>query len=246
MRQITPQFALRPRPASDLIRRITVSYRGDYTMNQRNELETRLNHYVVGAEFESGDQLNWTPHTRLERLRQPFRLRPGVVIPPGVYSWWYNSVRYNGNPARKLSGMFVWQRHYGFFGGDLSILQLQPRLKLTEQLSVEMQYELNHATFQPGKFTNEAGAFSGQEGSFTDHVVNTRINYNFSNQWLTSTTVQYNNTDSFLGFNFRLNYIFRPGDDLFLVYNEGRRVGGLLDGQKDRTLQVKLTYSFDY
>ena len=246
MRQITPQFALRPRPASDLIRRITVSYRGDYTMNQKNELETRLNHYILGAEFESGDQLNWTPHTRLERLRQPFRLRRGIVIPPGVYSWWYNSIRYNGNPARKFSGQLSWQTHYGFFGGKLSTVALQPRLKLTEQLSIETQYELNHATFRPGKFTNEAGTFPDREGRFTDHVVNTRINYNFSNQWLTSTTVQYNNTDSFLGFNFRLNYIFRPGDDFFLVYNEGRRVGGILDGQKDRTLQMKLTYSFDY
>jgi len=103
MRQITPQFALRPRPASDLIRRINISYRGDYIMNQRNELETRVNHYILGFEFESGDQFNWTPHTRLERLIVPFRLRPGVVIPPGTYSWWYNSMRYNGNPARKLA-----------------------------------------------------------------------------------------------------------------------------------------------
>ena len=30
-------------------------------------------------------------------------------------------------------------------------------------------------------------------------------------------TIQYNNVDSFAGINFRLNYIFRPGDDLFLV-----------------------------
>ncbi|MCH7978073.1 MAG: hypothetical protein IH935_03725, partial [Acidobacteria bacterium] len=51
------------------------------------------------------------------------------------------------------------------------------------------------------------------------------------------------------------NYIFRPGDDLFLVYTEGRqsvfddegfRIAGLTDGRRDRSLQVKLTYSFDY
>jgi hypothetical protein len=246
MRQITPQFALRPRPESELIRRINVSFRGDYTMNQRNDLETRLNHYLLGVEFQSGDQLNWTPHTRLERLVAPFRLRRGIVIPAGTYSWWYNNIRYNGNPARKLSGGVSWQTHYGFFGGHLTTLNIQPRLKLTEQLSFETQYELNHATFRPGMFTNEAGTFSDREGRFTDHVVNTRINYNFNNQWLTSTTVQYNNTDSFLGFNFRLNYIFRPGDDFFLIYNEGRRIGGPFDGQKDRTLQTKLTYSFDF
>ena len=246
MRQIIPQVSIRPRPSSDLIRRISISYRGDYIMNQGNELETRVNHYILGFEFESGDQFNWTPHTRLERLAVPFKLRPGVVIPPGTYSWWYNSMRYNGNPARKLTGAFVYQQHYGFFGGDLTVVQLRPRLNMTEQLSLEVQYELNRGTFFPGKFADETGTISDQEGRFTDHVVNTRINYSFNNQWLTSTTVQYNNNDSFLGFNFRLNYIFRPGDDFFLVYNEGRRVGGILDGQKDRTLQLKLTYSFEY
>ncbi len=246
IRQLVPQMAIRPRPESDLIRRFTISFRGDYIMNQQNDLVTRLNHYVLGAEFQSGDQINWTPHTRLERLVVPFRLRPGIVIPPGTYSWWYNSIRYNGNPARKLSGQFVYQRHYGFFRGDLNVLQLGPRLNLTEQLSIETSYELNRGTFRPGSYTDETGAFPDQERHFTDHVVNTRINYNFNNQWLTSTTVQYNNYDSFLGFNFRLNYIFRPGDDFFLVYNEGRRVGGILDGQRDRTLQLKLTYSIDY
>jgi hypothetical protein len=76
--------------------------------------------------------------------------------------------------------------------------------------------------------------------------VSTRLNYNFNNQWLTTTIVQYNNSENFFGFNFRLNYIFRPGDDFFLIYNEGRIYGGPFDGQKDRTLQTKLTYSFDF
>ena len=90
------------------------------------------------------------------------------------------------------------------------------------------------------------GNFPNSKASFTDHVINSRVNYNFNNQWLTSTSIQYNNTDSFVGFNFRLNYIYRPGDDFFFIYNEGRRVDGPFDGQLDRTMQAKLTYSFDY
>ena len=77
-------------------------------------------------------------------------------------------------------------------------------------------------------------------------MVNFRTFYDLSNEWLTTTTIQYNSVDSFAGLNFRLNYIFRPGDDFFLVYNEGRQVGGPRDGEKDRSLQLKLTYSFDY
>lgn len=76
--------------------------------------------------------------------------------------------------------------------------------------------------------------------------MNFRINYNFNNQWLPTTTLQYNNVDAFDGVNFRLNYIFRPGDDFFLVYNEGHRLGDVFRDQKDRSLQVKMTYSFDF
>ena len=151
-------------------------------------------------------------------------------------------LRYRTNPARKISGLVNWGRHYNYYReGQLDSLSFNASLNLTEQISVSPSYTINKASFP--------------QGDFTDHIVRTRINYNFNNQWLTSTFIQYNNTDSFFGVNFRLNYIFRPGDDLFLVYNEGRqavfddeghRVAGLLDGRRDRSLQLKLTYSFDY
>jgi hypothetical protein len=31
-----------------------------------------------------------------------------------------------------------------------------------------------------------------------------------------------------------------------MIYNEGRRVSGTREGEKDRTLQSKITYSFDF
>ena len=84
------------------------------------------------------------------------------------------------------------------------------------------------------------------EGNFVDHMPNLGIDYAWSNRWLTSTVVQYNNADSSLAAQFRLNYIFRPGDDFFLVYSLGRATGGTRLGQTDQTLAAKLTYSFDY
>ncbi len=114
-----------------------------------------------------------------------------------------------------LSGTIDFSHRRGFYGGNMYKWQFTPLLKLTENLSVNVNYLINDATL-PG-------------GSFVDHVVNTRINYAFNNQWLTSTTLQHDNRTSFLGVNFRLNYIFRPGDDFFLVYNEGRRA--LFDSQ---------------
>ena len=137
----------------------------------------------------------------------------------------------------------LFRSNFGYYkGGFLQQYSFRPRVKISEQFSVEAEYQLNRASLPSLFCVNRSAADCG----FTDHNLNARINYNFTNQWLTSTIIQYNNADNFLGFNFRLNYIFRPGDDFFLIYNEGRRVGGPFDRQKDRTLQAKLTYSFDF
>ena len=242
IRAFSPQISILPRPRSRIIRQFRFGFRSDYTMDQNYQLETRINHIPFETRFQRGDVLNVAPHSRLERLRQPFAIRRGVVIPPGTYSWWYLPITYHSNPAQKLSWSLNWRTHWGFFGGDLTQFSIEPLLKFNEQVSMEVGYELNKATFPQRMCVRTTDSGCG----FTDHTVNTRINYNFNNQWLTSATIQYNSEDSFAGFNFRLNYIFRPGDDFFLIYNEGRRVDGILDGQKDRTFQAKLTYSFDF
>ena len=109
---------------------------------------------------------------------------------------------------------------------------IQPRLRVSNKLLFDLSYKIN--------------TFDFDTRHFTDHVVNFRAFYNFNNQWLTTTTIQYNNVDTFAGVNFRLNYLFRPGDNFFLVFNEGRRVSGTLEGERDRSVLAKLTYSFDF
>jgi len=245
IRRVTPLLHIRPRPNIRGIRQLVIRGRQDYTMNQENQVQERRGHYVFEIFFQNGSSFGWTPHVHFDRLTEPFEIRPGLIIPPGTYSWWNNGLRYNTNPARKISGSVNWGRHYSYYReGQLDSLRFSASLNLTEQISVSPSYSINKASFP--------------QGDFTDHIVRTRINYNFNNQWLTSTFIQYNNTDSFFGVNFRLNYIFRPGDDFFLVYNEGRRalfddidnveraVTGVFDGQRDRSLQLKLTYSFDF
>ncbi|MBI4456659.1 MAG: carbohydrate binding family 9 domain-containing protein [Acidobacteria bacterium] len=246
MRRFTPILGISPRPRSGPIRQIGLQARFDYITDRDWKLESRRNHYTIRVELQSGDSFSVLPHWRFERLAKPFTLRdqavkiapgvtvrkPLVVVPPGEYSWWYSRFQYAANPARRLSGNVSVEPSPGYFGGDLVEWNINPKLRLTNTLSVELGYTINDASFS--------------QTNFTDHVVNFRVNYAFNNQWLTSTTLQYNSADSFSGINFRLNYIFRPGDDFFFVYNEGRQLGGLFDGQRDRSLQVKLTYSFDF
>ena len=81
-------------------------------------------------------------------------------------------------------------------------------------------------------------------------VLNTGVNYNLTNKLLTSAAVQYDNVyDRFL-LNIRLNYIYRPGDDIFIVYNDTRDFDstytGFFGGLVNRTLLVKFNHSFDF
>jgi len=243
MREISPEIAFRPRPSSDLIRQLVFRTRLDYLMNQQNQLEDRTIHTAIEALFQNGSDIAFTPHQSRDTIPEDFRIRPGVVIPPGTYSWWHTGARFQSTPANRFTFSANIQPNWGYYNeGFLLGAGLNTRFKVNEQISLESEYDYGRATlpdrFCPGRAAGDCG--------FTDHDLNARLNYNITNQWLTSTILQYNNSENFFGFNFRLNYIFRPGDDFFLIYNEGRVYGGPFDGQKDRTLQTKLTYSFDF
>ena len=90
----------------------------------------------------------------------------------------------------------------------------------------------------------EVNAVELPQGSFTSHVVNARMNLNFSNRWLTTTVAQYDSVTTRSQLYVRLNYIYRPGDDFFVVFNQSR--DRTLGGDPDRSLMVKLTHSFDF
>ncbi len=120
----------------------------------------------------------------------------------------------------------------GFFGGRRIELRVEPQIKLSEALSFDVSYVLDEVDLP--------------QGDFTSQVINTRANYSFSTKWLTSATVQYSSLDDFVNFRFRLNYIYRPGDDIFFIYNEGRNIDELESGLVGRSFMLKWTYSFDF
>ena len=105
-------------------------------------------------------------------------------------------------------------------------------VKFNKHLSVQVNHEYNSVSL-PG-------------GSFVAQVINSRINYNFTSKLLTSAAIQYDNVSEEFLVNFRLNYIYRPGDDFFIVYNENRDFNNAFGGLINRTLLVKFNHSFDF
>ena len=71
-----------------------------------------------------------------------------------------------------------------------------------------------------------------------------RLDYTFSPRMRVRSLRQYNTATNELSNNIRFNFIYRPGSDLYIVYNGLSRTGLPADifGHKDRQLVVKMTY----
>jgi len=164
-----------------------------------------------------------------DRLDHGFEISPGVTVAAGDYRFREGFAEFESSGKRRLAG----RARYGrgdFYGGRREYVQLAPSYRPLPALSVEAGYELNSVRLPAG--------------SFTTHVLNARVNLNLTNRWLTSTLAQYDSASGRRVLYFRLNYIYRPGDDLFVVFNRATQAGP--ERGPNRTLMVKCTYSFDF
>jgi hypothetical protein len=206
----------------------------DFQRVATDELETRFHHFNFSIFFENGSSFRFTPHHETENLIEPLRLPGNLMVPEGRYSWWYSSGTYNLNPARMLSGQIGYRYEMDYYGegGRRHSWSFSPTLKLSSQVSADIRYNLN-----------QIGLFGGELENF--HQLNSSINVAFSRKWLTSTRIQYNSSSDVIGYSVRLNYIYRPGDDLFIVLNDFRDQTGD-PSEMDRSFAVKFTHSFDF
>ena len=117
---------------------------------------------------------------------------------------------------------------------DGTLYTFGPRLTLTISEKLRLRPSYRHSRFSlPG-------------GSFTSEIVNVRTNYSFSDRWLADSLVQYNSVFERVSVFARLRYIYRVGDDLYIVYRQVGPQDGLLSGLQDRSLTAKFTYSFSW
>ena len=79
-------------------------------------------------------------------------------------------------------------------------------------------------------------------GAFTADLMATRIGIAVTTRLFLNTLVQYNSLDRRVTSNIRFQYIFRPGSDLYLVFNEERGSIASLSTPQARAARLKVTY----
>jgi hypothetical protein len=197
-----------------------------YTTDVKNRLATREQILQGSLRFQSDDALRFNTTDTLDRVERRFEISRGVFVPAREYHYRENFAEAEASGKRVVGGRV----RYGFgdfYSGTRRYWVVSPALRPSPHASLEASYEWNEVSLP--------------EGAFETHLVNGRLNLNLSNRWLSATLVQYDSASERTVLYFRLNHIYRPGDDVFFVYNQASQPGS----RTERALMVKITYSFD-
>ncbi|MBI5434059.1 MAG: carbohydrate binding family 9 domain-containing protein [Planctomycetes bacterium] len=160
----------------------------------------------IGVELESGDEASLRLLHFRDVLDAPFGIQDDVTIPQGGYTYERGGVVLETSDKRPVdvaATYFVGE----FFDGTSRDLELELTWRPSRFGTFGVGYERNDVSL-PG-------------GDFSVHVGRVRANWQFTPWIAWSNFVQYDNDSDELGLNSRLWWIFQPGNEFFLVLNQG-------------------------
>jgi hypothetical protein len=215
-----------PRPGG-LIRVMDPMWNIVYTTDQHNRLLTRRLHHMVGTRFQDGTYLNFWWNNWYEQLDEPFRIQPTVTIPVGVYRFNEFMVMYNSNPARRFYQRVQYSPQT-FYDGTRTNLDVTAGLRVASRFSTELAYQRNDVKLPWGAFVVNLSIL--------------RVDFSFSPRQTLRTLSQYNSYTRQVSTSVRYNFVYSPGSDLFVTYDELQLNTVGLQPVRNRQFAIKTTY----
>jgi Domain of unknown function (DUF5916)/Carbohydrate family 9 binding domain-like len=205
-----------------------------FTLYKRNDLKTveswRLFTAPINWEFNSGDRVefNWAP--TFERLFAPFQIADKVSLPAGDYH--FTRYRAEVETAAKRPWQVAATWWFGnYWSGRANEFTAQIVYKPTPHFQTAITAEQSFVRLPQGNFVARVWAL--------------RADYAFSPFFTVTNFLQYDNESRNLGWQSRVRWIIKPGNDFFLVFNQGWEQEEIR-GIKFRTVGTRLTGKVQY
>ena len=209
------------------------------SMHFRNEdgtLETGWFRHDWELRMKSGDMHTVEIEARFEDLLEPISFPEDTDVPAGQYDYYAMNWQYqmrDGSLFRTNAETSIGT----FFDGWNIQIQTEPTWNLSSNLELGAIYQFNRVRFPD------------RDQAFYVHLAQLKMQVGFSTRMSISSFLQYNTANDALSANLRFRYNFREGNDLWLVFNEGRntdRFGTrpVLPVLDTRTILLKYTYTF--
>ena len=230
VRHLNPQIQWLPRIERGFVRSwFTELYVDYYETLDEGELETqRIEFSPIGMRMTTEDRWRLGYVHETENLVQPFEVSDGVAIPPGRYEFDTVELAAFTNQSR----LFGLRGRIGvgdFYEGTQTSGRIGFNFRISRHLQTQTSWVYNNVELPQGAF--DVGLYSQI------------VNITFTPNLRLNTILQYNDLSGDLGTNVRLHWIYRPGSDLFVVYNENWMAEDLRHRQSThRQIAVKFTY----
>jgi hypothetical protein len=222
-------FSPTPRPGRAHIRMLEPMAVLTYVTDQQNRMVARAQHFMNAFYMQDGSFINVIYQRNLDVLDAPFQIQKNVTIPIGTYKFDELMLTYNTNPARRFYDRFSWQPMQ-FYGGTRQTVSAAAGVRASSHLSSELQFSRNDVTLPYGAFLTSLAIL--------------RVDYAMSPRATIRSLTQYNSFTNEVTNSVRFNFIYRPGSDLYIVYNDLQQTGLPQDAfaPSDRQVAVKLNY----
>ena len=210
------------------VRDVGAMFTGGYLLDHDNTLigwDVGLGGSML---WDSDDGFNLDFRRFFDRVAESFSVS-GVEIPAGDYEMNQISLTTFTQTSRPFSSFC--QVDYGdYFHGDRVSLSIDSQWRMTYQLAIEVRYQRNWINLPEADL-------------FTTNVVGTRISYALNTRFFTKLYAQWNDDAERVSANFLINYIYRPGSDFYLVYDQAWDASEGLHA-RDWAVLSKFTYLF--
>lgn len=227
-----------PRPGRWGIRQFDPMWNITYTTDQHNRLLTRRIHHMIGTYFADGSSFIAWYNDHFEQLDFAFPITSVVRIPAGTYRFGEWSFRYRTDASKRIFGEAGYAPQQ-FFGGDRTDTSGAIGVRLTDSIAAEARFSRSDVSL-PG-------------GAFVADLASATFDLALSPEMTLRTLTQYNSTTDSISTSVRFNWIYSPGSDIYIAYDELRaddflafdptlQQRGRVPWIQNRQLAIKMTY----
>ncbi len=232
---ISAEFNPRPEDFFDVRQMFHLFSFTRFTNLTHNQVESwRVYTSPINFTFNSGDDIQFNYAPQFERLFEPFEIAQRVTLPVGNYRFTRWGLEISTASKRRWQFDNTWSVG-PFWSGHAS------------QLETGFQYKVA-PHFQTGITLKQTFARL-TEGNFVARVVVLRADYSVSPLLTFFNLVQFDNQGTSLGWQSRVRWTLRPGNDVFLVFTQGwleDEARSLSFHPTETKLAGKLQYTFRF
>lgn len=223
--RVKPRFGKIPWIQQFVFKPFDVNYYLDDVTHQLQSFWSEFR--PLGFELRSGEDFEFNIQRKAENLTRDFEVHDGFVIPADTY--WYTDyeLQFSTFDGRKIyGGIFVnWG---GFYYGKQTIYA-------------------GELTWQPNRFMKFSADFQQHNiilgtGSFVVNEFSSRIDFAMNPDLFGSAFAQWNNEEEEILLNFRINWIPKPGANVYFVVNQGYDTQNKKLDSKYTSVQLKFIW----